>query len=905
MKVECHLRRRNETAPASALLVRAGPDQLLALCGQLPLTRFPDVHRVAGGFLIKLPVALDRTFPGALCLRLLAENLFVPVNAELVPPLLPDEASGLTRERGLIFMPGRLLAFDPRERVSLAALVTARLKPRRDWQALPARRPLAERIVSIQLDLPDEDPNLILERGGAGQDIGNQPPPRPEDSSLPARAAGTMIAGVGKLFIGLGAMVGWKGLAELGARWVERATALVPRLSESLLGAQEAALRELLRQFRSGNIDEALRRALPIGDDAGRGPMVPYTSSQLPWHQLTYSLSSLLGSVAGIVPTWLGGYDVQRELAAEYRRAAEEACARGDYRRAAFIYGRLLSDFSAAANALMRGQLHHDAAILYLRKLNDRRSAARAFELAGELDTALALWRELGDHLSAGDLLQRMGDEEGALLEFRAAADQLARNNEHLAGYQVMINRARRPDLARGYLEQGWSLRPEVNGVACGSRLAQHLVEEEDVPAFLAVLEEGRTTFAAPGDDVAAAQFFNAVANLAERPVLGKVRDDVRDHCLVGLAVKLQQRSQFETGPGDVVSNLFGRSTAWPAPLVGDARFAFAQAIKDRPALPAVRPAQVVRVGVGVVTAVCHVPATGDVLVGFLSGDVLGFSPMRNVVYRVKSGDGMEVTSLAADREAELVAVMQLGEVLRLCTFHRDAAGSYHIQARHTYPIGERQEHGWLSPTINEDAGLIGSDGNLLSELDPQTLSAKVGSPLIPSSLGLCFLYFDFMLVSDGHGWRCVRFQPTDPPEELHWHPAKCPESSLRKPHFTWWIVSDDEVLLAGIDSAGKVRLANVPLLPLQDRPIRQSASVGNDHYRAAAIVRSTLIAAVTDHLVAWFRVKGNQLVHAAAPTPTPKIKGSVACFASPHTGEVLIVCRDGHLARVKVPANL
>ena len=45
------------------------------------------------------------------------------------------------------------------------------------------------------------------------------------------------------------------------------------------------------------------------------------------------------------------------QLAAEYRKAAEAAVARGDYRRAAFIYGKLLKDYRSAAGVLSRGNL--------------------------------------------------------------------------------------------------------------------------------------------------------------------------------------------------------------------------------------------------------------------------------------------------------------------------------------------------------------------------------------------------------------------------------------------------------------------------------------------------------------------------------------------------------------------
>src|SRR5262249_11043814 len=160
-------------------------------------------------------------------------------------------------------------------------------------------------------------------------------------------------------------------------------------LSEALLGRQEAALRELLRHFREGKLEQALRRALPIGG-AGRGSR-PAGDANLPVHQLCYSLGSLLGDRPADL--WVCAPDVPPQLAAEYRKAAEEATRAGDYRRAAFIYGKLLSDYRLAADVLLRGGLFHDAAILYLSKLGDVLAAAHAFAAAGEIDRSLELYR--------------------------------------------------------------------------------------------------------------------------------------------------------------------------------------------------------------------------------------------------------------------------------------------------------------------------------------------------------------------------------------------------------------------------------------------------------------------------------------------------------------------------------
>ena len=270
-------------------------------------------------------------------------------------------------------------------------------------------------------------------------------------------------------------MLGIKALADLGARWIGRAVERVPRLTEAMLGKQEGALRELLRQFREGDVDQALRHALPLGGQGGRGG-VPSGDGKLPTVDPTYSLQSLLGSGRGPSGIWFGGFDVQAELAREYRKAAEEAERRGDYRRAAYIHGKLLNDFATAAHLLARGGLHRDAAILYLNRLKDLpgrgprlRGGRRGRPGPGSSTARMAM------HAEAGDLLRRVGEEEAAVAEYLLAADPLA------ADVPARPPGRRRPAPRPGPAGPTWPWtitpgagrdRPLGHAVPCGLRMA-------------------------------------------------------------------------------------------------------------------------------------------------------------------------------------------------------------------------------------------------------------------------------------------------------------------------------------------------------------------------------------------------------------------------------------------------
>jgi len=310
MQVPFHLRRRAGTGPVSALLLfSTDPADLFALYSDLGCDPLPEAFAVADGFVVRLSQhdasRLERRLPSRPIIRLraLADNLFVPVDAELLPALLPDEAADLVRDRGLVFLPGdRVLEFDTSLALSLPPLLTIPGLEHRTWEPLPELPPLAEGITEIVLERPEFTPDEILDSGLEGEgatDVENAS----DESSLPQRTLGKGMLGAGKFMAFLGKMLGWKGLARRGMHWMESALNWAPGLAKSVFTRQEATLRELLRKFQEGKIEEALRRALPL-DGSGRGA-TPTTSSALPINNIVYSLRNILGASGGGAGIWM------------------------------------------------------------------------------------------------------------------------------------------------------------------------------------------------------------------------------------------------------------------------------------------------------------------------------------------------------------------------------------------------------------------------------------------------------------------------------------------------------------------------------------------------------------------------------------------------------------------------
>src|SRR5262249_55016124 len=92
MKVPFELRRLPGPEPARALLLPGHEGQpLLDFCARLRQDPLPPIFTVSEGFLLKLCQPTSLPLPGVIRLRALADNLFVPCDAELVPGLHDDE----------------------------------------------------------------------------------------------------------------------------------------------------------------------------------------------------------------------------------------------------------------------------------------------------------------------------------------------------------------------------------------------------------------------------------------------------------------------------------------------------------------------------------------------------------------------------------------------------------------------------------------------------------------------------------------------------------------------------------------------------------------------------------------------------------------------------------------------
>lgn len=961
MNVPFHLVRRPGAAPEESgsdalYLPGTGASDALRACARLGLDPRGRVFRLASGWLV-VPDRPDHGgLPGAVRLRRLARNLYLPVDAALVPALLDDEAAGLVRHQGLVFLPGgSILAFHPDRPTPIGSLLTAGRPGRPTWEPLPEPPRLADRIVEIFLEPhgpggADEPEDPLAEAGGP---IGTEDPLAGDPA--PARMADRARLRVGQGMFRVGKALGLKGLAAAGASWMGRAIEQAPRLSEAVLGRQAASLRALLREFREGDLDRALRRALPL--DTGHAPPASGPAAgggfglRLPFHDLTYSLGNLLGSgwARGPARYWFADIDVLTELAGEYRKAAEAAERRGDFRRAAFIYARLLQNDLQAANCLLRGGLAHDAAILFLTRLNDTLAAARAFEAAGEVDRALQLYRQRGDHEAAGDLLRRAGEEEAALAEYCLAAERHVRERmAYLQAGDLLATRAGRPDLARAYFRAGWDLRPEPNAVACAGRLAQLFAREGAGEAIAELLGEAEVLFARAPNPAAAVAFFDSLAALADTPALAGARDDLRDRALLATAAVLRDAVRNEGRSLAIATNLLAGTRSWDRPVLSDAEVAIRNRIQA-PASSRVRAGSspgspVTRVAQGTVTAACSAALTGEVFLGLDSGEVYCYRPRQDEALQVvPAGLPVSALTVTADGRFGVLIRQAAQDHLRLTTFGPDRRGGYEATA-HRVPFGLPDAR-LISVAVVDGEPVVGlcRQGSmvelLLGPLLRHSGLVDLEDPADASGDGLELLAVqrEFPFEDDGE-WvgsssddlyavalvdgvqaggssfailvcREGRWSLTGPDGRrwlsvpLAWRPTLPNDSPLAAAPWSLIRVDPENLVIGGLDQWGRPQWASIRFAVGTRFELVTTCQVADPtaRYLAACVSHPTLVAAVArgrvDFLQPTSSARFRQVVTAPLSIPDP-----VACFHSDDTASLIVVGGAGSIQRVPSP---
>jgi MoxR-vWA-beta-propeller ternary system domain bpX6 len=232
--------------------------------------------------------------------------------------------------------------------------------------------------------------------------------------------------------------------------------AIASRVSRLIGWKQGAYLRKMLKMFDEGNIEEALRHALPI-DSLGQSLGQAFSS---PGRRQDLQLSGSLGPSANI------GLDeeLQRHLRELYRQSFERLDRQGKIDEAVFILADLLNARTEALDYLERHNRIGQAAELALAWDMPATTIIRLLLLSGDWDRAVQVARRDKEFSTVIDTLQASHPDIAVKLRL-AWADYLADSGEWLAAVEAVwpISQAR-------HLAKEWLLTAERAGEELSAR---------------------------------------------------------------------------------------------------------------------------------------------------------------------------------------------------------------------------------------------------------------------------------------------------------------------------------------------------------------------------------------------------------------------------------------------------
>lgn len=348
-------------------------------------------------------------------------------------------------------------------------------------------------------------------------------------------------------------------------RWLQR------RVVGRALGNRHADyLRRMLDMFEGGDLNEALRHAIPLAkdsDEAGAGTMPWRTPAARDDLRLT---APTAGSGASL---GLAG-DLFELLRERYRLALHRLKAQGRFKEAAFVLSELLSEHGEAVELLEEHGLYAEAAALAETKGLDPELIVRLLFLAGERERAVAVARRHEAFVGAVEWLERRDLVSEAAALRTLWADSLASRGRYAAAVDAIWPVEPARTLALRWLELGI----EQGGVAQARllpKMAQLMPEQrlrcaELVHAIAADASE--TGFHQRRVLAAALDAGRPEALFMVRPLLrGLLRDQARGGAASQVGQLLTRRRQ---GVADIETDLRnldlrGARPSWrPAPAL-------------------------------------------------------------------------------------------------------------------------------------------------------------------------------------------------------------------------------------------------------------------------------------------------------------------------------------------------
>jgi hypothetical protein len=389
---------------------------------------------------------------------LVAGKIVLPQHTVLYPAATTAELQTVFVWELQLFHPRYgLVGFEKTDAINLAALLHDAAAITADWSFAHPGLPAKPGLQSITLLKPKAD-DLLAELKEAIQPKPLSEIPGAKDAPRTAldKITDQVKSGLFKSLLGLTNGIS-KMLPEAPAG-TDGKEGMLPRLQqwlqkniEDLERKRRNELRRLLDLFESDS-DEALQYALPLDSPyLNRGGNS--NASSLTRTTTNFNLGKLGGGTASSV--WDAG-DYYHDLRARYIKAAQQAIEKGDYRKAAYVYAHLLSDFHSAANVLEQGGYYREAAILYNEHLKNPAAAAQCLERGALYTEAIDIYLQLNSHEPAADLYRRIGQETKAVQQYEQCIDKSLRADDYIDAARIVQEKLCETERAEALLLQGW-----------------------------------------------------------------------------------------------------------------------------------------------------------------------------------------------------------------------------------------------------------------------------------------------------------------------------------------------------------------------------------------------------------------------------------------------------------------
>lgn len=396
-----------------------------------------------------------RQSPLGLACKILADRLYVPVDAVLHPPVTDAEIRALFPLSVNFFHPSfGISGFEEESSRHVWDFLTVPKERVDNWNYAQAGQPPLPSLIAVVLLQPPSIEDIF---GGAEEEIGVEPfdvlPPAPGEPKEDAlsksqrnmrRLFAEGVAGITRQLPHTGYRRTWINDLE---DWANRQ---IHGVNEQIEKVQNKELNRLLHLLEN-DPETGLRHAIAMNAFAHRGISPP--GARLHSRPPNFNLGKLGSGAANF---WNISPDLQEVLRRRYREMADREMQLGRHRRAAYIYAELLGDLISAASALKQGRLFREAALLYEEHLQNPREAARCLADGGLLTEALERYEKLGDWLEVANLHEKMENKPAAHAAIRRVVDDCLSREDRLSASKLVEERLQLPDEAIEILLGAW-----------------------------------------------------------------------------------------------------------------------------------------------------------------------------------------------------------------------------------------------------------------------------------------------------------------------------------------------------------------------------------------------------------------------------------------------------------------